>query len=245
MRVVFAGQVIADTPDALYVWEWPGYPQYYVPMADVVPGALRPTATVTMSPSRGTATHFTVGAGDREATDTAWCYTDSPLVELRDRVRFEWSAMDAWFEEDEEIFVHPRSPTTRIQILPSSRHVAVAVDGLTLAESHRPVFLHETHLPRRTYLPKLDVRMDLLLPSDTTSMCPYKGTATYWSVATPAGHRDDLAWSYPTPLRESDGIAGLVAFYDEWVDVTIDGVTQSRPTTPFSRGGAQRPESRG
>jgi len=234
VRIVFGGEVIVDSDDALYVWEWPAYPQYYLPIAHVADGALKPSEKTEHSPSRGTATYYSVVAGGREAADAAWSYADSPLAELRGRVRFEWNAMDAWFEEDEEVFVHPRSPSARIQILPTSRHATVIVGGLIIAESRHPMFLYETGLPRRTYFPKLDVRMDLLVPTDKTSMCPYKGTARYWTVVTPGGQHTDLAWSYPSPLRESGQIAGLVAFYDEHVDVTVDGVAQARPKTPFS-----------
>jgi uncharacterized protein (DUF427 family) len=130
--------------------------------------------------------------------------------------------------------VHPRSPTTRVQILPSSRHVVVRIDDTVIADTHRPMFLYETGLPRRTYINKLDVRMDLLSPSASTSRCPYKGTARYWAIDAPSGSHPDLAWSYPTPLRESQQIAGLVAFYDEKVDVIVDGELQERPRTPFS-----------
>jgi uncharacterized protein (DUF427 family) len=232
VRAYLGGHLVVDTIDPLYVWEGPHYPQYYVPLTDVVDGVLVPTATETRSPSRGTASHFTVRAGGREAVDAAWRYADSPLDELRDRVRFDWAAMDAWFEEDEEVFVHPRSPTTRIAILPSSRHVVVELDGVVVADTTHPTFLHETGLPMRTYLPKLDVRMDLLVATDTSSMCPYKGTASYWSAVfsgDAAGHAD-VAWSYPAPLRESAPIAGLVAFDDRLVDVTVDGVRRLRPS---------------
>ncbi len=228
VRVFLGGEKIVDSDDALYVWESPWYPQYYLPVADVVEGALLPSPTTTRSPSRGTAAHFTVRGGGREAPDAAWSYTDSPLPELRDRIRFDFDAMDSWFEEDEEIFVHPRDPSTRVQILPTSRHVTIEVDGITVADSSHPTLLYETHLPRRTYIPKLDVRMDLLTPTSKMSRCPYKGTAQYWSLP----GNDDIAWSYPTPLRESALIAGLVAFYDERVDVTVDGVRQTRPSRP-------------
>ncbi len=224
VRIVLGGEVIVDTIDALYVWEGPHYPQYYVPLADVVAGALVPTATTKRSPSRGTASYFTVRGDGTERVDAAWTYPESPIDGLRDRVRFEFDAMDAWFEEDEEIFVHPRSPSTRIQILPSSRRVVVTVDGIVVAESDRPTFLHETGLRRRTYLPKLDVRMDLLVPTSTTSRCPYKGTAVWWSLVTPSAEHTDLVWSYPSPLRESAPIAGLLAFYDERVALEVDGV---------------------
>ena len=102
-----------------------------------------------------------------------------------------------------------------------------------MAESHHPTFLYETQLPRRTYFSKLDVRMDLLTPSAATSMCPYKGTASYWTLKTPQGEHKNLVWSYPAPHRESAPIAGLLAFYDERVDVTVDGVSQPRPKTQF------------
>jgi uncharacterized protein (DUF427 family) len=121
-----------------------------------------------------------------------------------------------------------------VDILDSSRHVRVEVDGVTVADSTHPRVLFETGLPPRFYLPKPDVRMDLLVPSDKQTHCPYKGTSGYWSVRAGEQTRADLAWSYPTPLPESEKIAGLVCFYDERVDVYLDGVHQPRPKTPFS-----------
>jgi uncharacterized protein (DUF427 family) len=230
VRAYLGGAIVVDTIDPLYVWEGPHYPQWYVPLADVSADVLVPTGTETRSPSRGTATHYTIKAGGKEAVEAAWRYADSPMEELRDRVRFDWAAMDAWFEEDEEVFVHPRSPHARIAILPSSRHVVVSVDGVVVADSVHPSFLHETGLPVRTYLPKVDVRMDLLTPTDSQTACPYKGFAEYWTLRLPeGGEHPDIVWSYRTPLRESQQIAGLVAFYDTRVDVTIDGVPQPRP----------------
>jgi uncharacterized protein (DUF427 family) len=234
VRGFVGGECIVDTVDAIYVWEGPNFPQYYLPRAAFADGVLVPTATTSRSPSRGTASHFTVHAAGRDLVDVAWSHLESPIDELRDRVRVEWSALDAWFEEDEEVFVHPRDPSTRVQILPSSRHVTVAVAGVIVADSHRPVFLYETGLPRRSYLPKLDVRMDLLTPTETSSGCPYKGFASYWSIRVNGEDHADLAWGYRTPLPESERIAGLVAFYDEKVDVTVDGVPQERPHTHFS-----------
>jgi uncharacterized protein (DUF427 family) len=142
--------------------------------------------------------------------------------------------MDAWFEEDEEVFVHPRSPYTRVDILPSSRHVRVERDGVVLAESTHAHLLLETGLPPRWYLPKVDVRMELLHANDHTSECPYKGEARYWSAHVDGRVVPDIAWSYPTPLPESERVAGLVCFYNERVDLIVDGVRQERPTTKFS-----------
>jgi len=230
VRAYLAGTVVADTRQPRLVWENPHYPAYYLPRADVRTELLVPSARTAHSPSRGDAHYFDVQVGDRRVVDAAWWYPESPLEALRDLLRFEWGAMDAWFEEDEEVFVHPRDPYTRVDILASSRHVQVEVDGVTLAETRRPTLLFETGLPVRYYLPKVDVRLDLLDPGDTTSACPYKGLARYWS----APGAPDVAWSYPTPLPESQKIAGLVCFYNERVDLIVDGERQARPRTPFS-----------
>jgi uncharacterized protein (DUF427 family) len=112
--------------------------------------------------------------------------------------------------------------------------VQVAVDGVTIADTHHPTILFETSLPPRFYIPKVDVRMDLLTPTDQNTGCPYKGIARYWTVTTGETTHRNLAWSYPTPLPESRGIDGLVCFYNERADITVDGVAQSRPKTPFS-----------
>jgi uncharacterized protein (DUF427 family) len=142
--------------------------------------------------------------------------------------------MDAWFEEDEEVYVHPRDPHTRVDILPSSRHVEVVVNGVTVADSHQPRLLFETGLPTRYYLPLVDVRLDLLHPSDTTTRCPYKGTAGYWSVEAGGQVVPDLAWIYRAPAAESVRIAGLACFYNEKVELYVDGVHQEQPHTKFS-----------
>jgi uncharacterized protein (DUF427 family) len=234
VRTYLGGELVADTTRAMFVWEIPYYPAYYLPVDDVRADLLVPTTTITHSPSRGDAHHFTVKAGGKEAVDAAWTYPDSPLEALRRLVRIDWAAMDSWFEEDEEVFVHPRDPYRRVDALPSSRRVRVEIDGVTVAESSRPTLLFETGLPARYYLPKPDVRMDLLTPTDTATQCPYKGTARYWSARIGDTVLDDIAWSYPAPLPESIKVAGLVAFYNEKVDIWVDGELETRPTTPFS-----------
>jgi uncharacterized protein (DUF427 family) len=228
------GVPIVDTTHALLVWEVPYYPAYYVPVADVRMDLLVPTDTVTHSPSRGDARHFTVKVDDVERKDAAWQYTDSPFEELRDAIRFDWAAMDAWFEEDEEVIVHPRSPYTRVDILSTSRRVQVELDGVLLADSTHARVLFETGLPPRWYIPKVDVRMELLEPTATTSLCPYKGKAEYWSAWIGDRVEKDVAWSYPTALPESERIIGLVSFYNERVDLVIDGERTDRPHTKFS-----------
>jgi uncharacterized protein (DUF427 family) len=231
VRVVLGGEVVADSTNARYVWEHPRYPAYYVPIEDVRMDLLVPTSTETPSTRRGTARHFTVKAGTKEAVDAAWQYPDSPIDELRDLIRFDWGAMDAWFEEDEEVYTHPRDPYTRIDILPTSRRIRVELDGHVLAESTSARILFETGLPPRWYIPKVDVRMGLLEPTETVTHCPYKGQAEYWSARVGGRVVTDVAWSYRTTLPESQRIAGLVAFYNERVDLFVDGRPYDPPAT--------------
>ncbi len=230
VRVYVEGLPVADTTRALMVWEVPYYPTYYFPVEDVRMDALKATGETRHSPSRGDAPVHDVAGRPGAAVVHG---DDAPLPEIRGHVRFDWDAMDNWFEEDEEVFVHARDPYTRVDVLAASRHVRVEVGGVTVADSRSPRILFETGLPPRYYLPKTDVRLDLLRPSETVTRCPYKGRAEYWSVGEDERGRD-LVWSYPTPLPESQKIAGLVAFYDEKVDVYIDGVLQPRPKTKFA-----------
>ena len=236
IRAYLGGQIVADTTHPTLVWEKPYYPAYYFPLADVRTELLEADGGAVRSPSRGDGVTFTVRAGERTAPGAAIRYPDSPIPQLRDLVRLEWDAMDAWFEEDEEVFTHPRDPYTRVDILASSRHVRVEVDGVTVAESASPRLLFETGLPVRYYLPKTHVRMDLLTPTESVSHCPYKGTARWWSVHAGDSVHEDLAWSYPAPLPESVKIAGLIAFYNERADIYVGGVLQERPSTKFARG---------
>ena len=233
VRAYLAGRLVADTRHPSLVWEVPYYPAYYLPLGDVT-AELVPTGKTEHSPSRGEATLYDVRVNGAWAASAAKRYADSPLPAIRDLVRFEWAAMDEWLEEDEPVYTHPRDPYHRVDILASSRHVRVEVDGVTVADSARPFILFETGLPPRYYLPLTDVRMDLLRSSATESHCPYKGAASYWSVDTGHGAHPDLVWTYRAPLPESQKIAGLACFYDEKVDVYLDGERQERPRTHFA-----------
>lgn len=233
VRILLAGELVADTTAPLLVWEVPYYPTYYVPAGDVV-AKLIPAGSAA-HPRLGEAELFTVQvSGGAAADQAARKYPASPARQLHDAVRFDWDAMSEWLEEDEPVYTHPRDPHTRVDILASSRHVRVEMDGVTVADSHSPRILFETGLPPRYYLPLSDIRTDLLRPSGTTTHCPYKGTAGYWSVDTGKALHEDVVWIYRTPLPESQKIAGLAAFYDEKVDVFIDGVAQRKPQTKWS-----------
>lgn len=231
VRILFGDQTIVDTTGACLVWEHPYYPQWYVPRAAVTHAELHdrgPRESKTFGPGRV----FDLAVGAARADGAATVYPNHP--DLGGFVRLDFAAMDHWFEEDEEVFVHPRDPYKRIEILPSSRHIRVEVDGVTVADTHHPTLLLETGLPARWYLPPVDVRLDLLQPTDTATACPYKGTARYWSVVVGDTTHPDLAWGYPTTTRESGPVAGLICFYDEKVDVFVDEVRQDRPQTKFA-----------
>ncbi|MGE5132008.1 MAG: DUF427 domain-containing protein [Gemmatimonadota bacterium] len=233
VRAYLNGQLVADTARPVLVWEWPYYPAYYFPAADVR-AELIPAGETEHSPSRGDAEVLHVKTAAGTAERAALRYPDSPLPALRELVRLDWASMSEWLEEDEPVYVHPRDPYKRVDILASSRHVRVELDGVTVADSRQPRILFETGLPPRYYLPLTDVRMDLLRPSESSSRCPYKGTAGYWSVDTGQAVHEDIVWIYRAPLPESQKIAGLACFYNEKVDLFIDGEPQERPRTHFS-----------
>jgi uncharacterized protein (DUF427 family) len=232
VRIYLCGELVADTRGALLVWEIPYYPVYYVPAADVR-AELIPAGREQV-PELGEAEILHVKVATAAAERAARRYPDSLVPQLRDAVRFTWSAMSEWLEEDEPVYVHARDPHKRVDILASSRQVRIEIDGVTVADSRQPRILFETGLPPRYYLPLADVRMDLLRPSATATSCPYKGTAAYWSVDTGQDLHADVVWIYRAPLPESQKVAGLACFYNEKVSVYLDGVLQPQPRTPFS-----------
>jgi uncharacterized protein (DUF427 family) len=234
VRAELGGHVVLDTTQALYLWEWPAYPQFLIPVDDVDPEALVDEGHVS-NLSRGRVARLGLRAGDVERKGAGRRFVESTIPGIVDTIRFDWAALDAWYEEDEQVFVHPRNPYSRVDALRSGRTVRIELDGLVLAESSAPVAVFETGLPPRWYLERTAVDFTHLRPSDTETACPYKGRTTgYWSVQTSEALYPDLAWTYDFPTAPLLPIAGLVAFYDEKVDVFLDGVEQERPVTPFS-----------
>jgi uncharacterized protein (DUF427 family) len=233
IRATLGGEVVLDTTRALYVWEWPPYPQFYIPAADVKPGVLVDEEHVQRL-KRGTARRHGLRVGELTRPGAARVYTDDAAEGLAGTVRFEWEALDSWYEEDEEVFVHPRNPYVRVDALRSTRHVRVELEGVRLAESTSTVMVFETGLPTRYYFNRTEVDFTGLEPSDTVSSCPYKGKTTgYWSIRIGDTVHKDLVWAYDFPTRQLIPIAGLVAFYNEKVDVIVDGETLPRPVTHF------------
>lgn len=231
VRGFIGRHLVFDTTAARYVWEAPYYPQYYIPLSDVTPGVLSDDEhpqRVQFGPSR--IFSLVTDSGTVAAAARVFDAGDSAVAGL---VRFEWDAVD-WFEEDEPIFGHPRNPYTRVDALRSHQHVTVALGGVTLADTVSPVLLFETGLPTRYYIDRTDVAFDHMERSDTQTLCPYKGvTSGYWSVRLGDAVHADLAWTYEAPLLAVAPIANLVAFYNEKVDITVDGVPLARPKTHF------------
>ena len=175
-------------------------------------------------------------AGQAIRPRAARVVTESAIAGLSGTVRFEWAALDAWFEEDEQVFVHPRNPYARVDALRSNRPVRVELDGAVLADSASPVMVFETGLPTRYYVSRTDVRFEHLVPTDTVTACPYKGTTSgYWSVEVDGTIHKDLAWAYDFPTRQLLPITGMIAFYNEKVDTFVGGQLLERPQTHFFR----------
>jgi uncharacterized protein (DUF427 family) len=238
VRVSFGGKTIADSKHALLLRERKCLPVYYFPNPNVHMDLLHPTSHRTHCPYKGDASYWSIKAGAKVAENAAWSYVDPPasVAAIKGHLAFQWNAMDAWHEEEEEIFIHARDPYKRVDVLQSSRHVRVAVAGETVAETRRPRLVFETGHPTRYYLPLEDVRRSLLLPSQTGSRCPYKGIASYWSVKAGEKICHDLAWSYLDPIPECPKIKGLVCFFQEReATICVDGEELPKLKTKWSR----------
>lgn len=219
-----------DTLGARYVWEIPYYPYYYIPLRDVRSEFLIDEGR-TQRAEFGTSRLHSLRAGGRVQGSAVRVFAADGDGLASGYVRFEWVSLD-WFEEDERIYEHPRSPYARVDALRSHRHVVVELDGIVLADTHSPILLFETGLPTRYYIDPTDVSTQHLTPSETQTQCPYKGvTSAYWSVRVGDAVHADLAWMYQYPLPAVSRIAGLVAFYNENVDIAVDGRRLPRPTT--------------
>lgn len=256
IRAESGGTAVVDTTRAILVWE----PRRVVPSCAVPVEDVRGELTAASAAGREDATDvghpmpevstrpvldpsipFVVHSTDGQPMDlTADGRTHRGVgfgaadADLTGYVILDFAAFDTWYEEDEVTVAHPRDPFHRIDILPSSRQLRLELDGVVLAESTRPVLLFETLLPTRYYLSPEEVRADLV-PSPTRSYCAYKGQASYWSAVLPGQTVADLAWTYDAPQREAEPVRGLISFFDERIDVVLDGTAVARPVTPWSR----------
>lgn len=229
IRVEFNGEIIAETIHSMLMIEHPGELHYYFPLEDVKQDYLENSEHTKTSGYKGTSTFWNIRVGDKVADNAAWTYpeTKEERPDLSGYIAFKWDAVDAWYEEDEEVFYHPRNPYHRVDTIRSSRHIKIVIDGETVAETNNPVLLFETGLTTRYYLPASDVNQDYLSPTDASSFCPYKGTASYWTVNVKGSQLDNIVWSYPAPMEEIPKIKDLMAFWtekDKAIEVYVDGV---------------------
>jgi len=222
VRVFFNRQFILDTKQAKLVWFKPYYPLYCFKQEDLPNKFLSKSPTAQSSDDRSV---YDLVLGDKKVEGAVTKYTKGELEGL---LNIRWDAADAWFEEDEQIYVHPKDPYKRVDVLQSSRHVQIKLNGVELANTTKPRLLFETSLHVRTYIPLTDCRLDLLSHSDLTTECPYKGVSNYYNVTLPNGEKhENIVWYYRTPQLECAEIKGFLAFYDEKVEVYFDGVKQA------------------
>ncbi len=239
VRVRFNGETIADSLAPHLLFETRHLPVYYFPHGDVRMDLLRRTDHHTYCPYKGTASYWSIAVGDRLSENAVWGYPEpfAEVAAIKEYVAFYWDRVDHWYEEDDEVFVHPRDPYKRVDVVNSSRPVRVIVGGETIAQSTQARFLYETRLPTRYYIPPEDVRMDHLVPSDKVTACPYKGTAHYHSVKVGDRVFPDIVWHYPDPIAECPKIKGYLCFFNERVDeIQVDGVSMPRPVTRWTKG---------
>jgi uncharacterized protein (DUF427 family) len=220
IRVIANGTTVADSLRVGLMLEKGHMPVYYLPRADVRMDLLERSNHRTHCPYKGDASYWNLTVGGRRVENAVWSYEEPlpAIVQIKAYLAFYQDKVDHWFEEDEEVFGHPRDPHHRIDVRPSSRRVRMIFGDATVAETGRGLFLFETGLPTRYYVPPQDVRMDLLEPSSTRSICPYKGTASYWSLRVGDRRAEDAVWSYPDPLPECPRIKGHLCFFPEKVD---------------------------
>jgi uncharacterized protein (DUF427 family) len=244
VRVFVGGTAIADSRAAFLLHESRNQPVYYFPPADVAMSCLMPTDHVTVASTKGEASHYTITVGSTVVENGAWTYS-SPVPSAPDGlaglIAFYFNKMERWMEEEEEIVGHPRDPYHRIDVIATADHLRILKRGELLAETTRAMALFESNLPTRWYLPREDVIAGLE-DSDTHTICPYKGTASYFNVRLAGGAVvKDLVWYYPEPRADAARVGGLVCFYNERIEISLNGVELERPASPWSAARAADP----
>lgn len=236
VRAVVGGATVADSVRVKLLHQSGRLPVHCFPAEDVRADLLVPSGRTEPVEGKGVAEWLDAVAGDRrvEGAGWRWARADPRAPWLEGLVTLRWAAMDSWWEEDEEVFVHARDPYHRVDVLASSRRVVVRLRGETVAESSAACVLFETGLPPRWYLPPEDVRRERLQPMDLATSCPYKGAARFWSVQAGGRPHEAVVWSYAEPLVAVAPIAGRLAFFVEQAEHEIDGVPQPSPQSPWS-----------
>ena len=237
IRAEHDGRILADSRNAVLLRESPAQLTYGFPQADIAEGALERSEKTRRSKRRGEQIFWHIGAGESREENAAFAFTEVPdgRPDLRGYVFIDFRALDAWYEEEEELIGHPRDPFTRIDVRRSSAHVEVKADGVTVATSFRPMVLVETGLSTRYYIPNDDVSWKYLELSQATTECPYKGRSKYWSVRVGDTVHEDVAWAYPEPLQDAQPVSETVCFQQEKLEVYVDGERQETPPKFFTK----------
>ncbi|KAL8836037.1 MAG: hypothetical protein Q9170_003082 [Blastenia crenularia] len=224
VRGFFDNIFLFDTTAAYYVWEHPYYPHHYIPVSDVKPDAM---VKENYLDDKKTVMQVKL-KGLTKSTGPALLFEKGVLKGM---IRVAFGDLDTWFEEDVPIYQHPKDPYKRIDILPSSRKITVKVGDVVVAESVLNMFLFETLLRTRYYMPKTAIQWQYTTPSSTSTICPYKGKAEYYNLSVNGKEIADAIWWYRYPTHESAPIAGLVCFYHEKVNLFIDDVREEVPVS--------------
>lgn len=233
IRGRFGGETVVDSRGVRLLHESGRLPIMYFPQDDLRMDLLRSSGRTEEQPPKGTAVFLSLSAGDRAVEDAAWTFT-AGTGSLAGLVGFDFHALDEWLEEDEPLIGHPRDPYHRIDVRRTSRHVVVRVNGEVVADTTRARALFEAGLPIRWYVPEEDVRTELLEPTDSETVCAYKGFASYWRVRAGGEAVEDIVWTYREPFTDALEVKDLLAFYNERVDIEVDGEPQERPRTQWS-----------
>jgi uncharacterized protein (DUF427 family) len=221
VRGYIGSTAVVDSKHVIVVYGARRTATYFFPASDVRKDLLSPSTVGDNGDQR-----WTLSLDGRTVEDIAWTLPSND--ELKDYIAFEWRKVERWYEEDDEVFVHPRDPYHRVDVMNSSRHIKVVIDGQVVAETRQPRLLFETGIRTRYYIPKVDVRMDLLEPTPKSTACPYKGNAVYWSARIGDQVYPDIVWAYPFPTLESAKVQNMLSFYNEKVDIYVDGELEKR-----------------
>jgi len=223
VRALVGGHTVLDSTGGKLLFETDIPPVYYLPVEDLDGDSLEESEHTTHCPFKGDASYWHLRVGDHLAENAVWLYPD-PLPAagwLEGYCSLYTDSVDLWLHEDEPVRGHLRDPYHRVDVLESSRRVTVKAGGQTIAESDRPKMLFETGLPPRPYLLRADVLPGILSASETTTHCPYKGTAGYWDLHVGDEIFEDAAWSYEAPLTESLKVGDHLSFDGEGIEIEL------------------------
>ncbi|KAF4553902.1 Hypothetical protein D9617_5g067770 [Elsinoe fawcettii] len=235
IRILLGGAYIADTTSAIFVWEHPYYPQYYLPHAAFDKKYITAVKGIEVDGAK-VATLWKLSNAGKETGEVVAFEPDlkDEGAKVAGLVKVGFNSVDTWLEEDTPIYVHPKDPFKRVDIITSTRPIKISISGKIVAYTTTSHHLYETGLPVRYYIPLTAVDQTVLRPSDLRTKCPYKGEAEYYSVVVDGKESKDVVWYYTRPTIECAAIQGLVCFYNEKVEVEVDGKKEEKPVTPFS-----------